>query len=612
MKRKFKAIISAALLGILLGAQSAPCVNAADNSFSVDISGIDVNTSSGVTLYPNNTERERVIQTSEYGGFRNSGVLVFDKNGKLIEAGANLMANEDGTYGSPQLTVKIPAGGFMVAFGSNTQLNACYNVAMEGAMLYNATMSVIYPVKATVSGSKLTVEYDNPAPAPADAKKFMFVGNSTTYFNGTPIKFKALAKAVGVNVDVEYCTFGSAYLSEFADPNHERGKAFRSKLANEKFDYVVFQDAAGAGYTGTHASFEAMLPLVEKNGAQPLLYMRYGTSVESNGRHHHNYATLAEKHGIPCAPISDAYVIAWDEAPSINLFADDGGHHSKEGSYLIACCWLQSYLGIDPRGNSYTAELPEDVAKTLQNIAYKACTEGYEYPEAGFSFFENGVKYENLALNKPYTSNGKVYNNANWTDTGSDGKPLGKLTDGRLAIDGKDGAIGAYIGSDVSITVDLGELCSVKALKTELYGNDSWGITNPKDSTVSVSVSDDGENFTDAGEAVGEAVTESEDWSHRNFNLTLNKAVNARYVKVTFKSKGNFCWNSEIAVFGTSGTAAAPDASEDISTTDISEDISTDSFQEPANKSLKWLYITIAALAVIAVGVAIFLISRKK
>jgi hypothetical protein len=169
--------------------------------------------------------------------------MIFDKDGMLIEAGGDVFENSETMTGSPQLTVKIPAGGFMIAFslGGVPKIAAAFNIAMEGAMLYNSTMSTIYPIKASYTDTTVTLQYNKPKSAPSNAKSFLFVGNSSTYFNGTPIKFKGLAQAAGVPVDVTYSTFGSAYLSEFANPSHERGVAVRNKLKAKKYDFVVLR-----------------------------------------------------------------------------------------------------------------------------------------------------------------------------------------------------------------------------------------------------------------------------------------------------------------------------------------------------------------------------------
>ena len=131
MKKRIALILASLLLGTSLCVMPVSA-DSYDVDNTYDITGYDENTSSKcVIVYPNNTNSTRVIGSSEYG-FRYSKLLIFDKNGTLIEAGGDLLANENGVYGSPQLTVKIPAGGFMVAYNSGAPagLSKCYTTAM--------------------------------------------------------------------------------------------------------------------------------------------------------------------------------------------------------------------------------------------------------------------------------------------------------------------------------------------------------------------------------------------------------------------------------------------------------------------------------------------------
>lgn len=561
MKKRIALILASLMLGTSLCVMPVSA-DSYDVDNTYDITGYDENTSSKcVIVYPNNTNSTRVIGSNEYG-FRYSKLLIFDKNGTLIEAGGDLLANENGVYGSPQLTVKIPAGGFMVAYNSGAPagLSKCYTTAMEGAMLYNATMSVIYPVHGEYNKStnKLRIAYDNPVTPSKDAIKFLFVGNSTTYFNGIPIKFKGLCQAAGVEVVVDYCTDGSAFLQEFADPSHTRGKKFRSMLSAKKYDYVVLQDAAGAAYNKMEEAVGTMLPLIEANGATALLYMRYSNDLDASTRvnsfykHYRNYSRLADKYDLEYSPVASAFLKCIETAPSIDLFADDGGHHSWEGSYLAACTWLYSYLGIDPRGNTYTANLPSSTATTLQNIAYDIAKNGYPYPEEGnANKVIDGVKYENLSLKKPYTSDGGTYG-GDWTDTDASGNLIGKFTDGYSALNaaGDVGECGCHKGGTVNITIDLGKVAPVKQVTTDLYGNSGWGIPSPTGATVKVAFSNDGKTFTEFKTLDDITKSSSGSWERHDRSITFDTMPEARYVRVQYNITGNFLWLSEISVYG--------------------------------------------------------------
>ena len=68
--------------------------------------------------------------------FAAASMLIFDGDGRLYEAGGELLANTDGRNGSPQLSVTIPSGGFLVAFGpqADARLHACKARAFEGGV----------------------------------------------------------------------------------------------------------------------------------------------------------------------------------------------------------------------------------------------------------------------------------------------------------------------------------------------------------------------------------------------------------------------------------------------------------------------------------------------
>jgi len=548
MKKSILFLLTAALLTPLFGAV-APIAETYDHTETIDIAEIDIKASAGagVILYPNDSDSPRVLTSAEYN-FRYTKLMIFDKDGVLIEAGGDLVPED-----SVQLSVTVPPHGFMIAYGSAAPqaLRTCFTVAMENAMLYNATMSIIYPMFGSydINSKKLTISYDDAVAPSKDAPKFLFVGNSTTYVNGTPLKFKALCAAAGKEVVVEYCTFGSAYLSEFADANHERGKAFRNKLNSTKYDYIVLQDAASADFYKSKAAMDILMPLIEVNGAQALLYMRYSTGDAGTQRHYGNYPRLSKEFGdLPVANVTGSFNLCRELYPDIELLADDGGHHSREGSYLIAATWMHAFLGIDPRGNTYTASMPDDTVAALQECAYKISEMGLELPEADTSYELDGVKYEMISKDKSYTVNGSVYE-GNWTDADGNGKPLGKRTDGMFAGAGDDTAMGCWTGATTSMTIDLESVRSIKVLKTDLWGG-NWGIPDPNEGVISVEISTDGTDFESIGELNRTPGEAGGAWKKCDFLLELDNAVSARYVRVTYTLTGNFCWTSEFAVYG--------------------------------------------------------------
>ncbi|MBE6692844.1 MAG: hypothetical protein E7586_05955 [Ruminococcaceae bacterium] len=558
--KKFVALaVITALLSSLLITAIPFSVSAYDNSNTYTITGFDTtppsSTHGSIYVYPNTGSTTRVIKASDYA-FKNSKLFIFNASGKLIEAGENIFPNSDTVTGSPQLTVNVPAGGFMVAFGANaTGLVNCYNAAMEGAMLYNATMSVIYDVRGSYNKStnKLTIEYNNTKAPSANAKKFMFVGNSTTYFNGIPIKFKGIAQAAGIEIDVTYCTKGSSYLSYYADATDECGIKIRNLLNQKKFDYVVLQDAGKAVYSQSKPAMDVLMPLIRANGATAVLYKRYASETNQEERlvhakiHHENYTQLAEDFNIDMvAPVADAYLICDLKYPEINLYADDNAHHSKEGSYLAALVWAITYLGIDINSNSYTADLPEDTVEALKECAVLACEVGYFDAPALDS-------YENLTSGNSYTISAEP-------PAGAPDPNFTKLTDGVVAkdIDMTSPYYGDARWVGLSFTTDLREIEVVMPLGNGKNASELYKVTvNAGTSAISggahepnftVYYSADGKNYHPFGTHVS---TDASSQMAMNFSVKSDIAVRATHIKIVFTPySGNVCRISEITAYG--------------------------------------------------------------
>ncbi len=634
MKKLFKILLAGVVIcSMILSAIPAVSAKTYDNTVEVKISGVDTKTDNGYFfLYPNKTDSVRKIKADEYN-FRYTKIFVFDKDGKMIEAGENMIANSATQSGSIQEYLSIPAGGFAFAFkgAGSPELKSCYSVVTENAMHYNSTISVIHEAIGSYTDTHFTVKYNNVKKSET-AKKYLFVGNSATYVNGTPIKFKGLALAAGVDIDVAYSTVGSSYLSEFANESHTNGITLRRKLKDAKYDYVVLQDAGSCVYYNTKPAVEKLLPLIEANGAEALLYMRYSASTSAQGRkegakqHFDNYSKISEEFDIPYAPAALAYAICTEKYPEIDLYSDDNSHHSKEGSYLIACTMLMSYLGKDPRGNSYDAQLG-DIAAKLQECAYIACTEGYDFEEEKVKedtyTDKKGDIYKNIAAKKPYTVTGSVYTSDKWTDADASGKPIGKLTDGTYAEDGTDPMVGCWKNVGHAVTIDLGNISQLRAFKTDMFGNTAWGITDPKDATVTVEISNDGVKFNSVGVANASNRTADGDWTRYDFILELGAPVMAKYVRLTYNG-GVFNWVSEISVYGTESESGNTETSD----TDDSDEAESQGSQtgeeaesteeslpeyvEHENKSIAWLYWVIGGVVVVAViAIAIFITKKK-
>ena len=152
---------------------------------------------------------------------------------------------------------------------------------------------------------------------------------------------------------------------------------------------------------------------------------------------------------------------------------------------------------------------------------------------------------------KTLVSKGKTYTGAEstrgdfWDDNGI------KLTDGE--IPSCDGNTAAYFGAEnngAEIIIDLGEIIDgISEFKLyDCFG--SWGITSIE--SVTYFVSEDGENWTQAGDTVRayalEFVENSDLWSLYDFRCVSSKPMRGRYVKAVIENSG-WMWISEFCVY---------------------------------------------------------------
>lgn len=566
MKRLLATLLCFGLLIPFAGAAGMTGASAKTYKYNVsaDVKGVDCTTveAGGLTVYTAGATA-RKLYSKDYK-FRRSLLFVFNAEGRLAEIGSMLL-EENGV----QLSVTVPAGGFLIAVpdtaAAYSTMYKPYTVALEGAMIYNATFTAAYEMfgEYDAQNKTVTVRYDDPAPVSSDTLKFLFIGNSSTYVNASPLKFRELAKAAGKKVDVTYCTEGSAYLEYFADGGQYADR-FKTALAKQKYDYVVLQDAAASDYSKASKALANLVPQIKENGATPVFYMRYysdkSSCYELTDKYFTLYEALAKDYNTIYAPAVVAFLRCQERYPEINLYADDYSHHSKEGSYLIGATMLYAFLGVSPVGNTYTADMDAKTVAALQECAASAIDEPY-HPNRPFADFEeDGTTYTNVALHKTYTRTGTPYSHeqGKWIDYDPSTKKLiGKMTDGFAAPAGDDNAIGAYKGSEgtpADVVIDLEKTYNLKKFETDLFGG-TWGIENPKNSSISVSVSDDGKTFTSVGTLNCAQYKTDRSWTYGTYELLLEEEISARFVKFSYLigaevNKLCLAWSSETAVFG--------------------------------------------------------------
>ncbi|MEN3311816.1 MAG: hypothetical protein V7645_1145 [Actinomycetota bacterium] len=215
--------------------------------------------------------------------------------------------------------------------------------------------------------------------------RVLFVGNSFTFKNSLPALIRGLAAGDpgGTPIfSVEYAAPGWS-LQEAAQ-DHGLTKLLREV----HWDVVVLQEKSWllslpeAQWRRTTYPFARDLrEKIAAAGGRALLFMTWGyalgdrwnlphdTYAEMQMRLAEGYSKLGSDLGASVAPAGLAWAEALRRKPGLDLWADDGQHPGRNGSYLAACVFYAALSGRDPTRSGFTAGIGAGQAHFLQEVA---------------------------------------------------------------------------------------------------------------------------------------------------------------------------------------------------------------------------------------------------
>jgi hypothetical protein len=118
--------------------------------------------------------------------------------------------------------------------------------------------------------------------------------------------------------------------------------------------------------------------------ARTLLYVTWGyrdgdpqnrpgdTYAAMQDRLEQSYREVARELDATVVPVGEAWRIAHEKARGLDLWAPDGRHPSRAGTYLAACTFYGVLYKKSPLGNPFTAGLSREEAQVLQKAASTA------------------------------------------------------------------------------------------------------------------------------------------------------------------------------------------------------------------------------------------------
>jgi hypothetical protein len=215
--------------------------------------------------------------------------------------------------------------------------------------------------------------------------RVLFVGNSFTFKNSLPALVRELSAGDPAGKPI--------YSVEYAAPGWSLGQADKdgglTKLLRDvKWDVVVLQEKSWLlsfpeeqWRRSTYPFARDLQGKIAASGAQTLLFMTWGyalgdrrtiphdTYAEMQRRLAEGYSKLGAEVGARVAPAGLAWAEALRRKPALDLWADDGQHPGRMGSYLAACVFYAALTGRDPTRSRFTAGIEAGQARFLQRVA---------------------------------------------------------------------------------------------------------------------------------------------------------------------------------------------------------------------------------------------------
>ena len=108
-------------------------------------------------------------------------------------------------------------------------------------------------------------------------------------------------------------------------------------------------------------------------GVEPMFLMTwaYADKPEMTQGLADAYTEAGRQNNAHVIPAGLAFAASIAKRPDINLYVPDKRHPSLAGSYLTAATMVASIWNVNPVGSTFTAGLPADVARHLQEVAWE-------------------------------------------------------------------------------------------------------------------------------------------------------------------------------------------------------------------------------------------------
>lgn len=218
-------------------------------------------------------------------------------------------------------------------------------------------------------------------PAPPLFRHVLFIGNSYTSNHDLPQMVAGLVEAADLptRLQVESDTADAATLE-----NHWNTRSVRDSIRSRAWEFVVLQEHSLRPLQRpqlTEKYAKLLAREIRKRGAKPLLFLTWAREEKPRTQQELNrvYYRVADAVKGTVVPVGPAWARVRRERPKLKLFAYDGSHPTRAGTYLAACVFYAVITGRSPVGlphkvvyrHETVCELEPAVARYLQQAAWR-------------------------------------------------------------------------------------------------------------------------------------------------------------------------------------------------------------------------------------------------
>jgi hypothetical protein len=223
----------------------------------------------------------------------------------------------------------------------------------------------------------------------------LWVGNSFFYFNNSmhshfgPLVTSLNEKPVrGTSMTISGSGLDWHDMESLVRPNGLGRYSFvgdneiRFNPPGRQYDTVIMMDCSQCPIhpqlqQSFHDTVKKDTDILRKQGIRPVLFMSwaYKDKPEMTRQLADAYTRAANDNDLMVIPAGLAFAKAIERKPDLELYQADKRHPSLAGTYLASCATYAALFRKSPVGATYTAGLPADTAKLLQQAAWDAAQE---------------------------------------------------------------------------------------------------------------------------------------------------------------------------------------------------------------------------------------------